>query len=134
MTVEPVSVPSLSMLLPGLPECVAEARRRVVSFAAQHGATAAALARIELAVSEAATNAVVHGYAGYRMGVIRVEADVEGGDLELVVSDRGRGFTGEPVPGLGLGLALVRSGALEFELRDRPQGGVELWARYRLDD
>ena len=76
---------------------------------------------------------VVHAYNGGGPGVLRVQADVEEGVLELVVLDDGVGFTDEPVPGLGLGLGLVRRDALAFEVRDRPQGGVELWVRFALE-
>jgi anti-sigma regulatory factor (Ser/Thr protein kinase) len=115
------------------PASVGEARRQVRAFALEHGAEGAALARIELAVSEAVTNVVVHGYPVADAGPIHVEADVEDGELELVVADEGRGFSGDPAPGLGLGLGLVRAGALAFEVRDRPGGGVELWASFGLN-
>jgi len=36
------------------------------------------------------------------------------------------------VPGLGFGLAFMREGALAFEVRDRPTGGVEVWMRFPL--
>ena len=126
------SVPCLSLALPALPGNVGEARRRVRAFAASHGAGDEALAGIELAVSEAATNVVVHAYGGSAAGVLRIDADVEDGELELVVADDGFGFSGEPGPGLGLGLGLVRHGALALEIRDHPLGGVELWARFAL--
>jgi anti-sigma regulatory factor (Ser/Thr protein kinase) len=78
------------------------------------------------------TNAVVHGYAGSGYGAVYVDADVEDGELELVVADDGRGFSDDSAPGLGLGLGLVRSGADAFEVRDRRPAGVELWACFAL--
>ena len=131
MTREPAAVPCLALELPARPESVREVRRRVREFAAEHGAAGGVLAAIELAASEAASNAVVHAYAG-QAGTVRVEADVEGGEFELVVADDGCGFTGLPSPGLGLGLAFVRWSACAFEVRDRPLGGVEVWARFTL--
>ena len=125
-------VPCLSFALPALPANVGEAHRRVRAFAASHGAIGEALACIELAVSEAAANVVLHAYGGSGAGVVRIDADVEDGELELVVADEGVGFAGEQGPGLGLGLGLVRHGALALEIRDRPLGGVELWARFAL--
>jgi anti-sigma regulatory factor (Ser/Thr protein kinase) len=126
-----VSVPCMSLVVAATPEGVGQVRRAVREFAARHGARAEALAAIELAASEAAANAAVHAYDGEH-GPVRVDADIEGGELELVVADEGRGFTGAPAPGLGLGLGLVRHGALALEVRDRPLGGVELWARFAL--
>ena len=129
-----MAVPYLSLQLPATPESVGEARRHVREFAAAQGAAGDALAAIELAVSEAAANVVVHAYDGGGPGVVRVQADVEEGVLELVVLDDGVGFTDEPAAGLGLGLGLVRRDALAFEVRDRSQGGVELWARFAVGD
>jgi len=126
-----VAVPFLSLAHRGTPACVREIRRDVRAFAAEYGAEGEALATIELAVSEAAANAVVHGYADGE-GTVRVEADVEEGELEVVVLDEGPGFTDEPGPGLGLGLGLMRRGAVAFEIRDRPEGGVEVWMRFPL--
>ena len=107
-------------------------RKRVRAFGIDHGASAAALAAIVLAVSEAVANAVVHGYdsAG---GELRVEVDVEENELEVVVADCGRGFTSAPTRGLGLGLGLMRESAAAFEIRDQPSGGVEVWMRFPLD-
>jgi len=127
-----VSVPCVSLELPATPESVGEARRVVREFASTHGARGEALAVIELSVSEAAANVAVHAYRDGPAGPMRIEADVEEGELEILVLDEGAGFSGEPAPGLGLGLGLVRQNALAFEVRDRPVGGVELWARFAI--
>jgi serine/threonine-protein kinase RsbW len=126
-----VSVPCMSRVLAATPESVGEARRLVREFAARHGAEGRALAAIELAVSEAAANVAVHAYDG-ESGPMTIEADIEGGVLELVVADDGRGLSGEPAPGLGLGLGLIRHAAIAFEVRDRTFGGVEVWARFAM--
>ena len=127
-----VRVPCIALEVDATPEHVGVIRRRVRDFAARHGAAGETLAAIELAVSEAVTNAAVHAYDEGASGPIRVEADIEEGELELVVADEGRGFSGSPAPGLGLGLGLVRQGAVAFEVRDRPLGGVEVWMRFAL--
>jgi len=132
MTAEPhVAVPCVSVVLPARAESVGEARRLVREFARAHGARGARLAAIVLAVSEAAANVVVHAYDDPQ-GTMRVEADVEDGELELVVLDEGRGFSDEEGPGLGLGLGLVQRDTIAFEVRDRELGGVEVWARFAL--
>jgi stage II sporulation protein AB (anti-sigma F factor) len=110
---------------------VAGIRRRVRAFAAQHGASPREVFAIGLAVGEAVVNSIVHGYDGGG-GEVRVEVDLEDGDLEVVVADGGRGFTTSPSEGLGLGLSFVRSGSTAFEVRDRPLGGVEVWMRFAL--
>ena len=110
---------------------VAAIRRRVRAFAAAHGASPREVFAIGLAVGEAVVNCVMHGYDGGG-GEVRVEVDLEDGDLEVVVADGGRGFTTCPSEGLGLGLAFVRAGSTAFEVRDRPLGGVEVWMRFAL--
>ena len=135
MTVEPhVAVPCLSRELPATPGSVAEVRRGIRTFAAANGAQHDALAAIVLAVSEAAANAVVHAYRAKGPGLVRVDADIEDGTIEIVVADDGGGFTDEPAPGLGFGLGFMSQGALAFEVRDRPAGGIEVWMRFALGD
>ena len=126
-----VAVPYLTIAGYASAEKVAGIRRRVRDFAAEHGASEWEVSAIGLAVGEAVVNAVVHGYGGVG-GEVRVEVDVEDGEIEIVIADGGRGFTTAPSKGLGLGLAFVRSGATAFEIRDRPLGGVELWMRFAL--
>jgi anti-sigma regulatory factor (Ser/Thr protein kinase) len=126
------TVPWLALVLTAEPQSVGEARRLVRRFAATHGAEGEALAAIELAVSEAAANVVVHAYDRGATGALRVEADIEQGEFELVVADDGRGFSREPAPGLGLGLGLILRCAQALEIRDRPMGGTEVWARFAL--
>lgn len=110
---------------------VAGIRGRVRAFAAEHGASEREVSAIGLAVGEAVVNSVVHGYDNGG-GVVRVEVDVEDGDIEVVVADGGRGFSTSPSDGLGLGLAFVSAGTTAFEIRDRPLGGVEVWMRFGL--
>ena len=126
-----VDVPCLSIVRPATAAVVAEIRSKVRDFAAANGANARALAAVALAVDEAVSNVVQHAYAGTG-GMVRVEADVEEDEIELVVADDGRGFVPGPAPGLGLGLALMREGAIAFQVRDRPLGGVEVWIRFPL--
>jgi len=135
MTAEPyIAVPCLSWQLPATPENVGKLRRAIRAFAAANGAERKALGAIALAVGEAAANVVVHAYGGTEPGHVRVDADIEDGEIEIVVADDGAGFTEAPAPGLGLGLGLISERALAFEVRDRPAGGVEVWMRFPLLD
>ena len=64
-------------------------RRAVVGFAVEHGATSDTSEDIELAVSEAVANSVLHGYRGaVRAGFFALRAAVRQGSLEVVICDQ----------------------------------------------
>ena len=100
----------------------------MAEYARRAGAGPDALFGIELAVSEACTNAVVHGYAEGSPETFTVEAELLGDELRIVVRDRGRGMVPRPdSPGLGLGLPLISQMADRVEVRaPRDGNGVEL--------
>lgn len=67
------------------------ARAAAGAFAARLDITVEDLADIKTAVSEAVTNAIVHGYAG-SCGTIEMRCRVIGQMIEITVSDFGRGI------------------------------------------
>jgi serine/threonine-protein kinase RsbW len=68
---------------------------------------------VALAVSEAATNAVVHANAE----TIYVTASQAAGQLTIVVADDGGGMSPRPdSPGMGLGLPIIASVTQRFEI------------------
>lgn len=67
------------------------ARAAAGAFAARLDITVEELADIKTAVSEAVTNAIVHGYAG-SCGMIEMRCRVVGRTIEITVSDFGRGI------------------------------------------
>jgi anti-sigma regulatory factor (Ser/Thr protein kinase) len=89
-------------------------RRDVAAFATRAGMGERGVGDIRLAVSEAATNAVVHGYRGNE-GTLVVNAQIDGHDLVVTVSDTGLGLSPRPdSPGLGLGMPLMASVTSSF--------------------
>jgi anti-sigma regulatory factor (Ser/Thr protein kinase) len=87
---------------------------------------------VRLAVSEAVTNAIVHGYRGER-GKVDVVATAVNGDFWVLVSDAGCGCQTPAVhPGLGWGLALITDACNEFSLVDRAEGGTEARMRFEI--
>lgn len=75
-----------------LPENESFARVAVSAFAVQLNPTLDVLTDIKTAVSEAVTNAIVHGYRE-RLGNVTVEAAYShGGLLSIVISDQGCGI------------------------------------------
>ncbi len=88
---------------------------------------------IRLAVSEACANVVIHAYAGEASGLMDVDVATGGGDLEVVVRDRGTGMAPRTdSPGLGVGLPLIASLAESMELLSPPGGGTEVRMRFAL--
>ena len=81
-----------------------------------------------MAISEAATNAVLHAYRDRDPGEIRVAADLTGdGSLRIVVEDDGFGPLPRPdSPGLGLGLPTIASVADAVELSAGRAAGARL--------
>jgi len=87
-----------------------------------------------LALTEAVTNAALHGEPAD--GAVHVRAWVSGGTLVVQVCDRGRGFdpqAGErgARTGLGLGLGLMRALADAAEIRARPGAGAQVLLAFR---
>lgn len=78
--------------LAAIPENVGVARLMAAMVAAQGSFTVAEVDEVKLAVSEAVTNAIVHGYRGDAQRMVRLEATIEDGALEIVVGDDGRGI------------------------------------------
>ncbi len=77
----------------GVPENEGFARVAVSAFAVQLDPTLDVLADIKTAVSEAVTNAIVHGYAGAPDGTVTVTAALrDDGILEVAVIDQGKGI------------------------------------------
>jgi anti-sigma regulatory factor (Ser/Thr protein kinase) len=128
-----LTIPYVSMDVEAVAGSVRQVRRRLVAFASEVGADRELQARIALAVSEAATNAVVHAYRGETARPLRVEADFEDGDLEIVVADEGAGLRPRRSPGMGAGLGVIAETCDEFLVREREPAGVELWMRFQVD-
>lgn len=67
------------------------ARVVVASFAAQLDPTIEELSDIKTAVSEAVTNAIIHGYED-KIGTIIIISKIEGNKIEIIVEDKGVGI------------------------------------------
>ncbi|CCQ92557.1 anti-sigma factor (antagonist of sigma(F)) and serine kinase [[Clostridium] ultunense Esp] len=67
------------------------ARVVVAAFASQLDPTIEELSDIKTAVSEAVTNAIIHGYE-YGEGLVIVEAVIEKDKIEIIIGDNGKGI------------------------------------------
>lgn len=84
-----------------------ELRHKAAAFAAEQGADKDLVSDVNLAVSEAATNAVKYGDESGRQGSIGLLAQALDGWLEFSVIDEGERFGKGSADGLGLGLAII---------------------------
>jgi len=67
------------------------ARAAVASFAAQLDMNVEEMADIKTAVSEAVTNAIVHGYGDSR-GIVYIKCSIIGNEIHITVEDKGSGI------------------------------------------
>lgn len=128
------SAPALDAVYPARPRRVAQIRRDVNDIASGVGADEATLLQIGLAVSEAATNAVLHAYrGGLAAGDVRVLVAHRDDFLDVSISDDGVGMSPRAdSPGMGLGLSLIAHEAHSFEIRTPADGGTEVVLRFAL--
>jgi serine/threonine-protein kinase RsbW len=126
----------VSQTYPAVPQSVAVVRSVVGGSAAQGGATAETIDAVRIAVSEAATNVIVHAYPeAAEDGLISVELTLAGDELRVSVADTGRGLRAHeegPRPGLGLGLAIISQLADHVELLQGDHGGLHVLMRFSL--
>lgn len=104
---------------PAVADSVGAARRLVTGWLRASSTDELMVGDVELAVSEACTNVVVHGYRDGDVGSFGVSAESAGTSVLVTVTDEGGGMAPRPdSPGLGLGLPLMA--ALTDSLEVRP--------------
>lgn len=124
---------ALSQSYPAVPEAVPLARRAAVAVAEAAGVDRERLEEIRLAVSEAASNAVLHAYRGASGGRFHVTVALASGELWVLISDDGRGLHAwNDSQGLGIGLWLISSLSDDFSIVPRAAGGTEVQMRFDL--
>jgi anti-sigma regulatory factor (Ser/Thr protein kinase) len=116
---------SFEARIPGTPVGVRMLRREMTEIAKDCGMDAEAIADVRLAVTEAATNAVIHAYAKAE-GELSVTAAMQDGELAIVIGDTGPGLVERrDSPGLGVGLSVIASVAERLKIVSHP-GGTEI--------
>jgi len=118
-----------------VPDAVADIRHALVRHTETIGATSRVLDAIALAVTEAATNAVLHAFVGVAPGHIAVTAElVEDRRLAVLVADDGLGMVPRPdSSGLGLGLPLITQLAQRVQIGRSADGGTAVRMEFELD-
>jgi len=108
----------LRLSLPATAENVIVVRQAVAGLGEALGLSAPRIADLKTVVSEACNNVVLHAYEG-EPGPLEVIAEPRSGELEVQISDRGKGFrprANEDDPSLGLGLPLIAALSDSFEI------------------
>ncbi len=111
------------------------ARTTVAAFAAQLDPLLEDITEIKTAVSEAVTNAIIHGYEG-KDGIVEIMAELFENGIKITVCDHGKGienieqartplFTSKPLEGRsGMGFTVMEMFTDNIEVKSRPGEGT----------
>jgi serine/threonine-protein kinase RsbW len=115
-------------------DAIAQARRAALAYARDHSVPADRLDAIALAVSEAATNVVIHAYRDRSQpGTFTLGLDVDDGSLRVDVHDEGVGLAPrDDSPGLGFGLPIIANVTDAYALVPNDNGGTRVSMRFDL--
>lgn len=118
------------------PENVSLARIAVASFSSAVDFNVSELEEIKVAVSEAVSNAIIHGYGEDVVGVITLTAELSSNTLEIIVEDQGVGIGNldralEPGAAadserMGLGFVFMKSFMDEVDVVSNPGLGTRI--------
>lgn len=121
------------------------ARVTVAAFVSQLDPTLEQLNDIKTVVSEAVTNAIIHGYENAPDGTVHVAAEIAGDTVTIEVSDEGRGiedidlarqplFTSRPeLERSGMGFTIIENFMDELEVTSEPGRGTRLRMKKRIE-
>lgn len=124
----------VKMEMSSMSENISFARVAVAAFAAQLDFTLAEIEEIKVAVSEAVSNCIIHGYANRPEEKVIIDMAIEDGKLKIDIEDFGIGIedieaamqpafsTGEDR--MGLGLVFINSFMNEMDLISTPDKGT----------
>ncbi|TDT50801.1 anti-sigma F factor [Fonticella tunisiensis] len=113
------------------------ARVVVAAFASQLDPTIEELSDVKTAVSEAVTNAIIHGYEN-SSGKIEIECKIEGRTLTVIVTDYGKGiedvelakqplYTSRPeLERSGMGFTVMETFMDSLEVESEPLKGTRV--------
>lgn len=121
------------------------ARVAVAGFFAQLNPTVDEIEDVKTAVSEAVTNAIIHGY-GEGEGMVGLSCTYHGNQIEIIVEDTGIGmgdvskcmepfFTTRPeLERSGMGFAFMEAFMDEVEVESQPGKGTKVTMKKRFGE
>jgi serine/threonine-protein kinase RsbW len=123
---------SVRLRVPAKPEYITLGRLALTGLARLQPFEAETLADLKLALTEACSNSVRHAYRDGTIGSVEIIYDLAPDRLAIEVADDGRGFEytesadAEDLSEGGLGIAIIRALADEFEVHGGNGGGSRL--------
>lgn len=120
------------------------ARVTVAAFIAQLDPTMDELTEIKTVVSEAVTNAIIHGYENNADGIVYISVKLEDDFIDMSIKDNGLGiadidearqplFTTKPeLERSGMGFTIMENFMDEIEINSEPGKGTEVRLRKHL--
>ena len=120
------------------------ARVTVAAFIAQLDPTMDELTEIKTVVSEAVTNAIIHGYENDPTGMVYIHVTIEDSLIDMTIKDVGLGiadveearqplFTTKPdLERSGMGFTIMENFMAEVEVHSQPGSGTEVRLRKHL--
>ena len=134
----------MSLTFPSLAENESFARVAIAAFAVQLSPTLSEIADLKTAVSEAVTNAIVHGYEGTRGDILLRASYDERGEITVEIEDHGKGiadialamepfYTTQPEQELsGMGFSVMQTFMDGLEVVSHPGEGTLVRMRKRI--
>jgi len=128
------TIETTELSLPSRIEAVDAAATAVAEFISRSGISEEAAFRIDMAVREAVTNAVLHGNRQEESKAVELTLKSSPDAIEISVHDQGQGFNPEEVPdptkeenllkSSGRGIFFMRNFMDEVDWSIRPNGGT----------
>lgn len=118
--------------IPPDPRHIGVVRREVATFAARAGMGSPTLTDVQVAVSDAVTNAILHADSMRVSGCVRVDAEEAGDELIVRVREAGAGTAQPKCPVLGPRLSMIAALAQVFGVRRCEGGATELRMHFAL--
>ena len=120
---------AIRLTIPAKAEYITLGRLALTGLSRLHPLGEEILADLKLALTEACSNSVRHAYDAAEAGVVEIVYDLRPDRLVIEVTDEGTGFdpdhaaaAAEDLSEGGLGIAIIRAIADEFELGPRNGG------------
>jgi stage II sporulation protein AB (anti-sigma F factor) len=133
----------IKLEFPALSQNEAFARNVISCFALQLNPSVAEITDVKTAVSEAVTNAIVHGYSGF-VGEIILEAEIYDKEIHIKISDNGIGIdnvelalepffsTKSDVERSGLGFTIMKSFMDYVEVTSKKGKGTQVFMKKKF--